>query len=314
MSPKMKLALLLAAAPTQLHAQNIDGLENLQALPESTTATELVALMGTFTRALGVKCSYCHVEQAGQQLAFELDDKVTKRKAREMLRMVLMINDSILPGLERRTHPEPLVTCFTCHRGMPIPRTLQDTLGIVYDKSGLSALVAEYSQLRSADHGDGMWDFSSVPLADVASSLGDRGHLDDAEAVHSLNVEQNPESDFARREHLRMALTRAYRSGIETGNARWEELERHYPQEIFRESMLNAVGYVLMRGGNEPASVTVFRRIASRYPDSDNVWDSLGDGLVAIEDIAGAREAYQRSLTLDPSDEATAKKLSSLPD
>jgi len=38
-----------------------DSLKNVQALPEGTTVKQLVETMRGFTRALGVRCTYCHV-------------------------------------------------------------------------------------------------------------------------------------------------------------------------------------------------------------------------------------------------------------
>src|SRR5262245_818253 len=72
--------------------------------------------MNAVAASLGVRCDHCHVRNTANPKAvdggweFERDDKPTKAKGREMMRMVREINASRFEG-------RPVVTCFTCHRG-----------------------------------------------------------------------------------------------------------------------------------------------------------------------------------------------------
>ena len=62
---------------------------NLQVLPAQITPDSLINVMGGFTRALGVRCAYCHVAKNGVRPTaeeFASDDRETKRVARAMLR------------------------------------------------------------------------------------------------------------------------------------------------------------------------------------------------------------------------------------
>jgi len=95
------------------------NLRVLQALPES----QLFLLMNLVSDSLGVRCDYCHV-QAAPDLAktpsnvggwvWARDDKPQKRKAREMMQMVVDLNTGRFKGESR-------VTCYTCHRGSTQP-------------------------------------------------------------------------------------------------------------------------------------------------------------------------------------------------
>lgn len=67
--------------------------------------------MDVFTQALGVQCTYCHV-----QGAFDSDEKPQKNTARMMITMSREINDRFGDG---KLH----VRCYTCHRGSPQPLT-----------------------------------------------------------------------------------------------------------------------------------------------------------------------------------------------
>src|SRR5437773_2957171 len=66
-------------------------LQNLKVFPKDIPVRTLIDTMASFTRALGVRCTYCHVGEDSQPLSsydFPSDQKPEKEKAREMLRMV----------------------------------------------------------------------------------------------------------------------------------------------------------------------------------------------------------------------------------
>jgi hypothetical protein len=73
--------------------------------------------------SLGVSCDYCHVKgeknpQTGEDTwIWEKDDKKEKLVAREMMRMVLDLN-------QNRFKREAVVTCYTCHRGSTRPERI----------------------------------------------------------------------------------------------------------------------------------------------------------------------------------------------
>ena len=72
---------------------------------------------GGYSRALGVSCTHCHVEED-----FASDDKRQKRAAREMARMHRMVNEQ-LGKMEHLEAPatERSINCATCHRGAVSP-------------------------------------------------------------------------------------------------------------------------------------------------------------------------------------------------
>ncbi len=121
--------IVFATAPSAITAQQPGSagaerphLQVLQSLPE----TQLFPLMNLMARSLGVHCDYCHV-QANPDLSrspanvggwiWDRDDKATKRRARDMMKMVVELNGSRFGG-------EAKVTCYTCHRGATQPSRL----------------------------------------------------------------------------------------------------------------------------------------------------------------------------------------------
>src|SRR5579875_2431196 len=83
-------------APTAARAQGQgpgpQKFQNLQFFPKDIPRDTLLMIMRGFTDALGVRCQYCHVSEAGangqERFNFASDDKETKKKARFMLHMV----------------------------------------------------------------------------------------------------------------------------------------------------------------------------------------------------------------------------------
>ena len=310
------LVAILLSTPSPLEAQwPPDSLTNLEVLPEDIPFPELMQTMGAFTRALGVRCSACHVGEEGAPLAtydFAADDRALKRKARAMLRMVGAINGERLAGLDDRAEPPVEVRCFTCHRGTRLPRTLQDELRIAYDGGGLNALRARYGELREQYYGRATYDFGAVPLADIGGELAAAGSLEDAEAVLALNVEMNPDDRFAQRQHAAIALANALMVSPEDGGTRFRELIDAYGAGALSEPVVNRLGYGLLERGEAAAAVAAFRLNVDAHPDSWNVWDSLGEGYERTGDIAAAIESYRRSLELNPDNDHARERIRNL--
>jgi hypothetical protein len=197
-------ALMSTSAAAQLPGRPDYVPSNLQVLPKSLPISVLIDTMGKFTRALGVRCSYCHVGPPDAPMAnldFASDDKPEKRKAREMLRMVAAINGEHLSRLPTRREPPIVVTCATCHRGVREPRPLQQLLLTAYDAQGggTDSLESAYRALRERYYGSSAYDFGEVPLVDVADVLRRRGKTTDAVRVYLFNVQMVPTSVFALR-------------------------------------------------------------------------------------------------------------------
>ena len=117
------LALSVARVATQSPASPADGVvlaeqyfKNIQAL-KGIPVDEFMDTMGMFAAATGMNCVDCHVADAGGDWAKYADDTGFKRTTRRMVAMVNALNEGSFGG-------RPLVTCFTCHRGLKAPATL----------------------------------------------------------------------------------------------------------------------------------------------------------------------------------------------
>lgn len=92
----------------QTAGQKFKNIKVLNDMP----ADQLGKVMDLFSASLGVKCSFCHVEED-----FSKDDKRAKNTARQMIKMAMEINKNNFNG-------RPQVTCNSCHNGHQEPQNV----------------------------------------------------------------------------------------------------------------------------------------------------------------------------------------------
>jgi len=312
-SPAAVLVALALALAGPARAQGAEEkFTNLKVLPKDISSAELRGMMNGFTRALGVRCIYCHVGQEGKPFQhddFPKDDKLTKTKARAMMVMLHDINENYLAKIDSRAEPPVKVECVTCHRGGQLPRQLQDVLLAAYDGGGLDSTEARYNSLRDRYYGRATYDFGDVPLADVSSRLRMEGHDDDALTLAKLNVDMNPKSAFAKRQHTSTTLVLAYRKGGPAGAAAYADLKTQYGAATVNEDMLINVGYEMLGEKHADAAIEAFRLVVAENPKSANGYDSLGEAYLAHGDKKLSKQAYTTSLKLDPTNDNAKAKL-----
>jgi hypothetical protein len=96
-----------------------EGFKNIQVL-KTVPAEDLLPTMRYVSGSLGVECDFCHVRENGQ-LAPEKDDKKEKQTARDMMKMVITINQENFEGRQE-------VSCNSCHNGHNRPQTIPPSI------------------------------------------------------------------------------------------------------------------------------------------------------------------------------------------
>jgi hypothetical protein len=201
---------------------------NLQVLPKDTPPQDVAALMQQFAGALGVPCTYCHVQntpppltaeeaaaqaaaappaggrgrgrgRGGPQMDYASDDKRQKQTARVMITLVNDINAKLAtlpasPARAGRDAASARVQCATCHRGVPNPQLLADLLNQTMTGKGEAAAVALYRELRQKYLGTEAYDFREPVLLELGRQSLATAKPDDALAWLQLNVEFYPKS------------------------------------------------------------------------------------------------------------------------
>jgi hypothetical protein len=196
--PKLRrrLALLTLLFPGTASAQIPDKFTNLQVLPKDITKADLVMTMRNLAGELGFRCHNCHVgpdDLTGMD--FAIDEKPTKKVAREMLKMVQSVNATLKtlpPRDEPRGEPRGSVSCYTCHRGAQRPPERVDMLiARTAQEKGVEAAIAKYKELRRDHAEDGQYNFAAEGLGGAAGRLLEAGRVDDALALTRLNLESH---------------------------------------------------------------------------------------------------------------------------
>lgn len=95
--------------------------------------------------------------------------------------------------------------------------------------------------------------------------------------------------------------------------ARYRELSAQSNPDIYNsESELNALGYRLLMKKQLAEAIEVFKLNVKAYPQSANVYDSLGEAYAAHGDTQLAIENYRKALELDPKMESSKAALEKL--
>jgi len=102
-------------------------------------------------------------------------------------------------------------------------------------------------------------------------------------------------------------------SGIEEGLDKYYELKNaHNPDCIFNELALNNLGYKLLSSEKNAEALEVFKLNAEEYPDSWNVYDSLGEAFMKNGDKKQAIKSYKKSIKLNPENTGGEEMLAKL--
>ena len=170
--------------------------KNLKVLNKDWPGSRLSPVMRGFTRALGVRCTHCHVGEEGKPLTtydFVSDANPNKDRAREMLRMLGDVNEH-LKKLEPSGDQRVNMWCHTCHRGRPRPMTLEEELGEQYRTKGIDAALSHYQHLKKNFLEKGAYDFTERSLNLFGYSILEKKDTAGAIQVFSLNAQVFPKS------------------------------------------------------------------------------------------------------------------------
>ena len=99
---------------------------NLKVLPKNISQDEIKQVMDDFKVALGVKCNFCHAQNANdpKKLDFASDANRHKETARWMMKMTRRINKKHFKHRDEKTGEMTQISCMTCHNGKEHPVTV----------------------------------------------------------------------------------------------------------------------------------------------------------------------------------------------
>ena len=96
---------------------------------------------------------------------------------------------------------------------------------------------------------------------------------------------------------------------LQTSLARVRELRKTDSKIYFEEASINGIGYYLIGQGRFADAIEVLKLNVELFPESSNVYDSLGEAYMKNGDLDKAIENYNKSLELNPENENAKQML-----
>jgi CubicO group peptidase (beta-lactamase class C family) len=100
---------------------------------------------------------------------------------------------------------------------------------------------------------------------------------------------------------------------FEEAVSRYKAIKKSAPSDpAVQESRLNSLGYELLRQSKPKEAIVIFTLNTELYPQSSNVWDSLGEAEAAAGEKELAVKNYKKSLELNPKNSNAVEALKKL--
>jgi tetratricopeptide (TPR) repeat protein len=117
----------------------------------------------------------------------------------------------------------------------------------------------------------------------------------------------------AKKSILDTMITATVEKGVKKAIDIYYNLKEDYEDDYnFKESQLNILGYQLLQAGKNKEAIEIFKLNIEQYPDSYNVYDSMGEGCMVNGDTKLAIKYYEKSLKLNPKNDNAKAMLEQL--
>jgi CubicO group peptidase (beta-lactamase class C family) len=193
--------------------------------------------------------------------------------------------------------------------------------GEQWQQIGISWFLGKHRERRTIGHSGGDTGFVSnlvmIPdqsIAVVMMSNYDRATLRPiTDAALDVALGLKPESIVFKPGIAKTLYQIITAEGIESAAGKYRDLKKNQPDAYdFQEGQLNNLGYNLLRQKKIKEAIKVFQLNVEAYPESSNVYDSLGEAYMLNGEKASAIENYEKSLKLNPNNANAVEMLKQL--
>jgi CubicO group peptidase (beta-lactamase class C family) len=127
------------------------------------------------------------------------------------------------------------------------------------------------------------------------------------------NILYNKPYTLPKRSLAKEMLNRLQSSGKEQAMKLYRSFKKDVSSWYLNEREINSVGYLLLHNlGKKDAALEFFKMNALEFPNSANVFDSLGEAYMENGDNKKAIENFKKSLELDPGNDNAKKMIEKL--
>ena len=156
----------------------------------------------------------------------------------------------------------------------------------------------------------------TFPNGIAAGPTGDRLYVNDFINRYPPTIEVPPEPRFTVRQIKLASLGDIARTALAAGGID-AMIEAYNPWKranptLFTQIEINQLGYQLMGSGQLPGAIELFELNVASYPQSANVYDSLGEAYMNAGQKAQAILNYEKSLQLNPANTNATEMLKRL--
>jgi CubicO group peptidase (beta-lactamase class C family) len=190
--------------------------------------------------------------------------------------------------------------------------------GEKWQQIGISWFLGKYREHRTISHSGGDTGFVSnlvmIPdqsIAVVMMSNFDRAGLRPiTNAALDVALSLKPEPIVFKPAIAKTLYQIITAEGIDSAAGKYRDLKKNQPDAYdFQERELNGLGYNLLGQKKIKEAIKVFQLNVEAYPESSNVYDSLGEAFMLNGDKAPAIENYEISQKLNPNNANAVEKL-----
>ncbi len=82
--------------------------------------------------------------------------------------------------------------------------------------------------------------------------------------------------------------------------------------QIVKESKINSLGYQFIEKNNYDSAIEVFKINVVLYPNSSNVFDSLGEAYLLKKDTVNAETNFKKALSINPENKSAKRFLNKI--
>ena len=171
------------------------------------------------------------------------------------------------------------------------PNHAGDPVRYVLPQSGLALQVSKYFWTNSMP-----WDRRAMIQPQIPVTTSSADYFAGRDPVYEAAVALEGYKSFLD------VMREASSGGLAKARAAYRDFHKRFPVSFgeTREREINYLGYVLLSEGKVDEAIVLFRMNTELFPESWNVWDSLGEGLMTKGDKKDAIANYEKSLKLNP--------------